>query len=150
MLLDQRHEIVTLIGRGGIGKTSLALKVLHDLSSDNRYDLIIWFSARDIELSPNGPKQVRPRAVDVIDLATQYASLISSTTPEDPVNFLARELSGSELGRVLFGFDNFETVTSSRGSIYLDRHPHSTSEQSTHHDSDTASFEEITLSKCVE
>ncbi len=104
---------MTLIGRGGIGKTSLALKVLHDLSSDNRYDLIIWFSARDIELSPNGPKQVRPRAVDVIDLATQYASLISSTTPEDPVNFLARELSGSELGRVLFGFDNFETVTSS-------------------------------------
>jgi hypothetical protein len=112
LLLDQRHEIVTLIGRGGIGKTSLALKVLHDLSSDNRYDLIVWFSARDIDLTPGGPKQVRPRALDVKDLALQYASLVSSTTMPEPTSFFARELSCSDIGRGLFGFDNFETVTS--------------------------------------
>jgi len=69
LLLDERHEIVTLIGRGGIGKTSLALKALHDLSSYDRYDLMVWFSARDIELTPSGPKQVRPGTVDINDVA---------------------------------------------------------------------------------
>jgi hypothetical protein len=32
-LLDDRHPIVTLVGRGGIGKTALALSVLHEVDS---------------------------------------------------------------------------------------------------------------------
>jgi len=47
-LLNDRHPVVTLVGSGGIGKTSLALKVLHQIAqSDERFDAILWFSARD-------------------------------------------------------------------------------------------------------
>ena len=41
LLLDDRHPVVTLVGRGGIGKTSLSLKVIHDLYDTGRYDAIV-------------------------------------------------------------------------------------------------------------
>lgn len=47
-LLDRNHAIITLHGRGGVGKTSLALFVLHKLASEEKphFDQIVWFSAR--------------------------------------------------------------------------------------------------------
>jgi hypothetical protein len=56
VLLDDRHPVVSLVGRGGIGKTSLALKVLHDLTEEDRFSAVLWFSARDIDLLAEGPK----------------------------------------------------------------------------------------------
>ena len=52
-LLHERHEIVTLNGPGGIGKTSLALSVLWKLAADDklRFGAVVWFSARDIDLA---------------------------------------------------------------------------------------------------
>ena len=49
-LENDRHPIVTLVGRGGIGKTSAALTILHEMAKEDRYNLIVWFSARDIDL----------------------------------------------------------------------------------------------------
>jgi hypothetical protein len=60
-LTTDRHPIVTLVGRGGIGKTSLALTTLHSVAAIERYFVIIWFSARDIDLFPSGPKVVKLR-----------------------------------------------------------------------------------------
>jgi hypothetical protein len=57
-LLHERHEIVTLNGPGGIGKTSLALSVLWKLGTEHqlRFEAVVWFSARDIDLLPSGPR----------------------------------------------------------------------------------------------
>jgi NB-ARC domain len=60
LIVDQRRTVVTLSGRGGIGKTSLALQVLDQISEGERFSIIWWFSARDIDLLPTGPKQVKP------------------------------------------------------------------------------------------
>jgi len=49
VLLDDRRTLVTLLGRGGIGKTSLALKVIPMLYDRARFDVIVWFSSRDID-----------------------------------------------------------------------------------------------------
>ena len=75
----ERHPIVALTGPGGIGKTTLALTVLHDLlrGSDGRYDEVIWFSARDIDLLEEGPKPVRPHAVTLGDFANELVTLVS-------------------------------------------------------------------------
>jgi P4 family phage/plasmid primase-like protien len=57
---DDRHPIITMLGRGGIGKTSVALKVLNQLSQRTRFDALIWFSARDVDLQlfPDDPQSV--------------------------------------------------------------------------------------------
>lgn len=112
-LLNDRHPIVTLVGRGGIGKTSLALSTLHDIAGTNRYDAILWFSAQDIDLTVVGPKVVKPQVLSRKDIADQFSSLMGGigNTGSDPVQMMADNLRKSQTGGpLLFVFDNFETV----------------------------------------
>jgi NB-ARC domain len=117
-LLHERHEIVTLNGPGGIGKTSLALSVLWELTSDPqlRFEAVVWFSARDIDLLESGPRPVRPHGLSIDDFANEFMRLIEP--PErnmkglKPVEYLASALTRAPLGPTIFVFDNFETVVS--------------------------------------
>ncbi len=107
-----RYPIVTLHGRGGIGKTSLALKALAEIVTTSRYDIVLWFSSRDIDLLPEGIRHVQPAILNVEDIATSFIKMTGSIglVNETPVELLARHMKSSELGRILFVFDNFETV----------------------------------------
>jgi len=69
VLQDSRHPVVTLQGRGGVGKTSLALTVLHDVALDGECFAIVWFSARDIDLLSEGPRVVSADVLATEDVA---------------------------------------------------------------------------------
>ena len=75
-LMNDRHPLVTLVGRGGIGKTSLALTVLFEIAKTERYDVIVWFSARDIDLMMSGAKQVQPHVLTDREIAQEYRTLV--------------------------------------------------------------------------
>ena len=115
LLLDERRRVVTLQGSGGVGKTSLALQVIDRLTRSERFEMIVWFSARDIDLLPTGPKSVRPGFLSKNDIARQYCRFVLSEqdTPSRPTalqDFFQQQLSKSDGGPCLFIFDNFETV----------------------------------------
>ena len=114
VLSNDRHPVITLVGRGGIGKTSTALKVIHELAKTDRYKLILWFSARDIDLLLEGPKTVKPHVLSEKDIAKEYVKLLkpreADTKGFNALNFLAENLKESNYGPTLFIFDNFETV----------------------------------------
>ena len=115
LLMDDRRPVVTLQGAGGVGKTSATLQVIDRLSKENRYELIVWFSARDIDLLPSGPKTVKPGILTPNDVAAQYAMFV---LPPQKVHdkafdrqaFFQDQLGKSDGGTCLFVFDNFETV----------------------------------------
>lgn len=115
LLLDDKRSIVTLVGRGGIGKTSLALKVIQGLYHETRYEGIVWLSARDVDLQFTGPKPVRPLVLSPEDMSKFYAGLV---LPAEKVNakgfnartFFEQQLQKCDLGPCLFIFDNFETT----------------------------------------
>lgn len=115
ILANDRHPVVTLVGRGGIGKTSLALKVLRDIvAHQTHFVAILWFSARDIDLLTEGPKIVRPEILSEADIAEQYVDLVqpreSADKGFDARTFFSSTLTRSAIGPTLFVFDNFETV----------------------------------------
>lgn len=115
---SERHPLVTLTGRGGIGKTSVALQVINKLimSSKCPYEVVVWFSARDVDLLPSGPKVVQPQGLTVDDFAEEYTRLLSpgerSVKGFSRRDYLARQLGGESIGPTLFVFDNFETTIS--------------------------------------
>ena len=115
LLQDDRRPTITLVGRGGIGKTSLALKAIHHLHDEGQYDAIVWLSARDVDLQLSGPKTVRPRVLSTDDMATFYASLVLPAAKTAAKGFNSRayfeqQLQESDAGSCLFVFDNFETT----------------------------------------
>ena len=113
-----RHFMVTLTGRGGIGKTSTALHVLANMIDTRKcpYQVVIWFSARDVDLLETGPKAVQPHGVSITDFAEEYARLLNPGEMHSKgfsfKDFLARQLAGASIGPTLFVFDNFETTLS--------------------------------------
>ncbi len=115
LLLDDKRPIITLVGRGGIEKTVLALKVIQSVYDKERYEAIIWLSARDVDLQLSGPKPVRPVVVSPNDMGRLYASLVLGSDEIKAKDFNAREffekqLQNCTVGATLFVFDNFETT----------------------------------------
>ncbi|MCW3102703.1 MAG: hypothetical protein JWO09_1143 [Bacteroidetes bacterium] len=131
LLMNDRYPIVTLSGRGGIGKTSLALHILHKICSETRFAAIVWLSARDIDLLEEGPKTVRPQILNENDIANEFSKLISPPNFNNKKLFSAKEFMEKELkeagsntnGQILFVMDNFETLRNPR-QVYawLDMH----------------------------
>lgn len=115
LILDDRHPVITLVGRGGIGKTSLALEVLHQVCAGQHFEVILWFSSRDIDLKQEGPKRVAPEVLTQRDVAKQVVDLLTPRGAGEKGFENDRFMHEALAGRVpggpfLFVFDNFETV----------------------------------------
>lgn len=115
LLANDRNPIVTLVGAGGIGKTSLSLHVIQQFYRQKRYDVIVWLSARDVDLLPEGPKPVRRFVPSPDDMSQYYAKMVLSDERLGEAGFDARaffeaQLQKCDLGPCLFVFDNFETT----------------------------------------
>lgn len=126
-LLDRNHPIITLHGRGGIGKTSVALYVAHDLvhKDDPRFDIVVWFSARDIELTESGPHRVSPSVQSLSDVVGRFSGLVEfEVDTKEFAGVLQDPTILTEKGFLLI-FDNFETFDDTRGiHRFLDTHTH--------------------------
>jgi hypothetical protein len=122
-LARDNHPIVTLSGRGGIGKTTLAVSVIHDLADQGRFEVILWFSARDIDLLDHGPKLVQQRVKTKGDIAREYIQLTGSQAGGNPVAEFEKALREGATGPTLFVVDNFETVSNpTEMYLWLDTH----------------------------
>lgn len=108
--LKSRSYIVMIDGIGGIGKTSLALEVLHEClaisqnshpSSDGvqKFAAFIWTSARDRELSLNDVLDTIARTIDY--------PFITQLSPKEKRHEVIKRLQEKPC---LLVVDNFETV----------------------------------------
>jgi len=126
-LEDTNHPIITLHGRGGIGKTSLALYMAHRLAKAEELtvDHIIWFSARDLELKPTGPTEVRRAVPSLEDVCKLLAEFVNMEPSMEGFAKLLHDPSSAGCDGMLFIFDNFETLDDPRGvHKFLDTHAH--------------------------
>ena len=118
LLKTDRHPIVSLTGPGGIGKTTIAIASIEDIAQLNPvpYQVVLWISARDIDLLESGPKSVSPRVITQQDISRAAVELLEpadrSSKNFDPDAYFQKCLAEGAAGTTLFVLDNFETVKS--------------------------------------
>jgi hypothetical protein len=128
-LTDRNHAIISLHGRGGVGKTYLALNAAHTIAQKTcpPFEHIVWFSARDIDLRPSGPIPVRQAVADLKSIAGRFGSSFNVDGSVDTFGAVLRDPKHLNLSTVgfLFIFDNFETMADKAElHKYLDTHTH--------------------------
>jgi WD40 repeat protein len=100
-ILTDRCKLVTLLGMGGIGKTSLSVKLTEQIQSNFEY--VIWRSLR------NAPPLTK-LLTDVIKLLSNQQETDLYETTEDKISLLIHYLRSS---RCLLVIDNTETILQS-------------------------------------
>lgn len=103
-----RHPVITVLGDGGDGKTSISLQCLHDLiaSNDHPFDGIVWVSAKSNRLGIKEVERIEGSILDSMDLFRS----VSNTFGEDATDPLERVWQLLDSNKILLVIDNLETV----------------------------------------
>lgn len=117
-----RAWLIFITGIGGIGKSALALKIAHeyrehynDLPPEERFDTIIWASAKEQILTPAGREAAGPPGLVSRTLADIYRSIaqalereaITRAAPENQDREVQKALTTQ---RTLLIVDNLDTM----------------------------------------
>ncbi|MGH2936644.1 MAG: NB-ARC domain-containing protein [Solirubrobacterales bacterium] len=116
-----KRHLVNMKGIGGIGKTSLIMRMAHELIEDQDcpYEQVVWVSSRDVDLTLKGPKAVRKGQDNVESVWKLYAELWESDDQDSRADFEAAVGAGGT--STLLIMDNFETFSSEEEAYaYLD------------------------------
>lgn len=97
-ILQDKCNLILLLGQGGIGKTTLSIKLAKEIQ--NNFDYIIW---RSLEASPSVEKIL----TDAIQLFSHQQETILPETLEDKITRLIHYLDSS---RCLIVLDNAESI----------------------------------------
>lgn len=100
-ILQEECNLILLLGQGGIGKTTLSIKLGKEIQNDFNY--LIW---RSLEASPPVEKVI----ADVIKLLSNQQEIILPETLEEKITRLIHYLESS---RCLLILDNAESILQS-------------------------------------
>ncbi|APG11201.1 hypothetical protein BKD09_22985 [Bradyrhizobium japonicum] len=105
--------IITVLGDGGLGKTSLTLKALYDSIDElsNQFDAIVWTTAKTTVLTPKEIVEIENSIKDSIGIFKAAATILSKSDQRDPLEVLRDWLQNF---RILLVIDNLETILDER------------------------------------
>src|SRR5262249_37093648 len=86
---NPNRRLLTVDGIGGVGKTALAREfagrlVLGSIDVNEPPELILWLSAKSRELTPSGPRELVPDAVD--DVYWQVCKVVAGANVDQIEN----------------------------------------------------------------
>lgn len=130
LLLGDLHRVISITGAGGVGKTSLAIRVLDNILIKNKgkFDYIIWLSAKDKKLSYLGIEDIEPTLKDYEELLDKILEVTGFTDDIEELSLKEKESNVNLIldmcSKMLIVIDNLETITDERiKNFILDCHP---------------------------
>ena len=116
--LKGAYPVVSVLGDGGIGKTSIALKAAYELLEDSAapFEAIVWVSAKATILTPHEIRRINGAIESSLDLFAEAASELGALDGADPIDEVLGYL---ETFKVLLILDNLETVLDDRLRSFL-------------------------------
>jgi LuxR family glucitol operon transcriptional activator len=114
------YPVVSVLGDGGIGKTSIALKAAYDLLEDDNqsFEAFVWVTAKATILTTSEIQRISGAIEESLGLFANAAGELAGAAVDvdDPV---AEVLAYMESFRVLLILDNLETVLDARLREFL-------------------------------
>jgi LuxR family glucitol operon transcriptional activator len=124
-----RVGVVCISGGGGVGKTALALEIAHacyedsaNLPPDERFEAIVWVTAKNVELLAAGQVKRQPTFTDVDGIYRAIADLLDipvifRTATHAEKNIIVTRLLAEK--RILLMLDNLEDVDDPELMVFL-------------------------------
>jgi LuxR family transcriptional regulator, glucitol operon activator len=105
--------IITILGDGGLGKTSLALKALYDLLDDSlgQFDAIVWTTAKTTVLTADAIVEIENSIKDSVGIFSAASAVLGAADTKDPMKNLREWLTSF---KILLVIDNLETILDER------------------------------------
>jgi Tfp pilus assembly protein PilF len=106
------YPVVSILGDGGLGKTSVALKAAYELLDDPKvnFEAFVWVTAKATSLTVNEIQRISGAIETSLGLFTSAAEQLGGESASKANDPIAEVLSYLEHFRVLLILDNLETV----------------------------------------
>ena len=102
------YPVISIVGDGGVGKSSLALKVAYDILDSATFDSIVWVSAQTALLTSTEIVRIEGAISDSLGMLSAAARQMGGeVATENPIEEVLAYL---EHFRILLILDNLETV----------------------------------------
>lgn len=122
LILNNKNQIITIVGNGGVGKTAIVVKTLYDLIDDPKctFECIIWITLKTQTLSNGEFVQIKEH-IDNIPELYRFSQKIIITDSKIPSKEML--IKFMEDYKVLLVLDNLETINSNEINAFMKEIP---------------------------
>lgn len=122
LLCNNKNQIISVVGNGGMGKTSTVLKILYDMieQSDNPFEAIIWITLKTRTLSKGEFVEISESIKEIPQIFVAGKEAMELNEYDDSMEAVLEFMSVFDTLLVL---DNLETINAGELNEFLRRIP---------------------------
>lgn len=122
LILNKKNQVISVVGNGGMGKTSTVIKILYDLieKPENPFEAIIWITLKTKTLSQGEFVEIKDSIQSVNEVLEKSRDVMLFDSNEDAMSSV---INFMEAFNVLLVLDNLETINTGEINDFLRKIP---------------------------